>query len=164
MHKLLRTLPLVALVAPLVAGCGGHSGRLGDGQWYGKLVSVDVAHQRLTFASACNLNESGRWMSVTGHNRAEVVVALAPHSELEIYFRPSGDAAAGHGQRADLAQLADVALRGRLPDFPPGWFVTLRDGAAVSVAEDSGIRSSGKADKRTFACVWSARTRAFVSN
>jgi hypothetical protein len=107
------------------------------------------------------LTESGRWVAVS--NRARVTLALAGHPDLEIYFRPSGDASAGHGQRADLRHFADVVTNGRLPDFPPGWFVTVRGGAAASVAEDSGIRSTGKADKRTFACVWSDETQAFVS-
>ena len=157
----MRRLSLAALVAALLAGCGGHSRKLNDGHWYGKLVSVDVAHRRLDFAPACNLTESGRWVAVS--NRARVTLALAGHPDLEIYFRPSGDASAGHGQRADLRHFADVVTNGRLPDFPPGWFVTVRGGAAASVAEDSGIRSTGKADKRTFACVWSDETQAFVS-
>jgi hypothetical protein len=145
------------LVAALLAGCGGHSRRLGDGQWYGRLVSVDVTHRRLTVDPACNLNESGSWTAVK--ERAQFVVALASHPELQIYVRPGGDAAAGHGQKTELTQFADTAAHD-----PAGWFVALRDGAAVSVEEDSGIRSSGKADKRTFACVWSTRTQAFVRN
>ena len=157
----IRRLTLASLVAALLAGCGGHSRKLGDGEWYGKVVSVDVAHRRLDFAPACNLKESGRWAAVP--NRARVTIALAGHPDLEIYFRPSGDASAAHGQSADLRQLADIVAHRRLPDFPPGWFVTVRGGTTVSVAEDSGIRSSGKADKRTFACVWSGQTQASVS-
>jgi hypothetical protein len=127
---------LVAVILALAAGCGGDSRRLADGQWYGKLVGVHVAHRSLTFAPACRL-ESARWIG--------------------------GSAGADHGQTANLGQLANVALLGHLPDFPPGWFVTVRDGVAVSVQEGSGIRSSGRRDRRTFACVWSRSTQAFVS-
>lgn len=41
---------LVAVILALAAGCGGDSRRLADGQWYGKLVGVHVAHRSLTFA------------------------------------------------------------------------------------------------------------------
>jgi hypothetical protein len=162
-HRRVGGLLSVVLVASLVSGCRGHSRRLGDGQWYGKLIAVNVAHRRLTFAPACSLNESGRWIVVPASSRVQDTATIA-HPDLEIYFRPSGSVVAGHGQGVHLAQLAPVASHGQRPDFPPGWFVTVRDGAAVSVYEDSGIRSSGEADKRTFACVWSPSTQAFVSN
>jgi hypothetical protein len=138
-----------------------RSRRLADGQWYGKLVAVDVGHRKLTFAPACRLS-SERWTAVADGSREQFTATVVRHPDLEIYYRPS-NAAAGHVQSADLALLADVASHGRFPDSPPGWFVTMRGGAAVSVQEDSGIRSSGEADRRTFACVWSCGTQAFVS-
>lgn len=139
----------VVLIVSLAAGCGGRSRRLDDGRWYGKIVAVDVAHRRLTFAPACELGESKRWIAVPAGSRVATT---------------NGNAAQGRGQSSDLTQVAEVAVRRHDPDFPPGWFVTVRDRAAASVQEDSGIRSSGKADGRTFACVWSRRTRAFVSS
>jgi hypothetical protein len=163
---MIRRLGFAALglgLALVVAGCsGGRSRRLADGQWYGKLTAVNVAEGNLTFAPACRFNELGRWIAVAHDSRAPTVIAVSPRADLAIYYRPR-DPARGHGQPADLTLLADVVLHGRLPTSPPGWFVTVRDGAAVLVEEDSGVRSSGKADKRAFACVWSARTQAFVS-
>jgi hypothetical protein len=156
-----RSLTLAALSTALLAGCGGHARKLGDGQWYGKIESVDVAHRRLDFAPACHRNESGSWGSAP--DGARVTIALAGHPNLEIYVRPGGDASAGHEQSADLRRIADVVAHGHLPSFPPGWFVAVRGGTPVSVAEDSGVRSSGKPDERTFACVWSRKTQAFVS-
>jgi hypothetical protein len=155
-----RLISLAVVTAALLAGCGGSSRTLGDGQWFGKLVSVDVADRRLEFAPACDLNRSGRWVAARQKGRA--TIGLSAHPDLEIYFRPNGEVSAGHGESAGVRQLAQVAAHGRLPDFPPGWFVTVRSGAVTSVVEDSGLRSSGKADKRANACVWSRRTRAFV--
>lgn len=164
MHALAHRLLLVALIAALAPACGGGARRLADGSWYGKIVSVDVAQRTLRFAPACRFSESGRWIAVPDSSRVPAAVRLSTHADLEIYYRPNGNVAEGHGQSADLKQIADVALRGRLPDSPPGWFVTVRDRAAVSVEEDSRVRSSGKADRRTFACVWSRSTQAFVGS
>jgi hypothetical protein len=146
--------------AALLAGCGGSSGKLGDGQWYGKLVSVDFAARRLDFAPACRVNSSDRWVAGGGERR--FTVGLAAHPDLESYFRPGGDVEAGHAQPADMRLLAGTVAAGPNADSPPGWFVTVRGGAAVLVAEDSGLRSSGKDDIRNNACVWSKRTQAFV--
>jgi hypothetical protein len=151
---------LIALV--LAAGCGGGSRRLEDGQWYGKLVTVNVAQRKVTFAPACRF-KAPRWSAVPTRGRVRFTVSLAPDPDLAIYVRPSGSAGAGHGQPTNLAQLADVVLHGHLPDSPPGWFVTARDGTAVSVHEDSGTRSTGSRDRRTFACVWRRSTQRFVS-
>jgi hypothetical protein len=148
------------LSVALLAGCGGSSPKLGDGRWYGKLISVDVSGRRLDFAPACRFARSGRW--VAGGGEARFTVALAARPDLAIYFRPGGKAAAGHGQGASLGQLGRIAAAGPSRDLPPGWFVTVRNGTAASVVEDSGIQSSGEADRRTFACVWSKRTQAFV--
>lgn len=148
-------------------GCRGESvrndgnRRLRDGSWFGKVVRANVARRTLTFAPACRLSLSGRWVPTA--TRGPRTVVLAPHAELTIYYRPNGDAAAGHSQTADWKLLADVAEFGRLPSHPPGWFITLRNRAAVSIDEDSGISSSGTADRRRLACVWSRATRAFVN-
>jgi len=157
-------LALVALVTFVAPSCGGHAQRLADGRWYGKVVAVDVAHRNVTFAPACRFSGAGRWISVPTGRRVAAVAHLSTDADLEIYYRPNGNAARGHGQRSGLAQLAEVALHGDHRDFPPGWFVTVRNRAAVSVQEDSGVRSTGKADRRTFACIWSRSTRAFVSS
>jgi hypothetical protein len=162
-HEYVRRLLLAALFASLASGCGGGPRRLGDSSWYGKVVTVNIAERTLTFAPACRFSKSGRWSAVPATSRVPAAVPLSPRADLEIYYRPHGNVAEGHGQSADLKQFADVALRSRLPDSPPGWFVMVRDRAAVSVEEDSGLRSSGKADRRTFACVWSRSTAAFVS-
>jgi hypothetical protein len=152
----------VALLALSAWACGGDDPRrLGDGSWYGKVVTVNVAQRTLRFAPACRLSESDQWVAVPASDRAPVSVSLSPSADFLIYYRRSGSA--GHGQSADLKQLADVALRGRLPEHPPGWFVTVQESDAVTVEGDSGIRSSGEADRRTFACVWSLSTRRFVS-
>jgi hypothetical protein len=127
-------------------------------------VGVDVAQRTLRFAPACRLSESGRSILVPESSRVPATVRVSPEAELEIYYRADGNVADGHGQSTDLEQLADVAVRGRLPVFPPGWFVKVRNGAAVSVQEDSGVRSSGKADRRTFACAWRRSTQAFVAS
>jgi hypothetical protein len=159
-----RALIVLAVVLVLAApGCGGHSRPLADGEWYGKLSAVNVAHRALSFAPACSLDRSGRWIAVADRSADPITVGIAPKADLEVYFRPNGETAAGHAQPAGLRLLADVASHGRNPNSPPGWFVSARDGVAVSVQEDSGIRSSGKADKQTFACVWSASTQAFVN-
>jgi hypothetical protein len=153
-------LVIATSVVPLaLTGCG-NSHRLGDGRWYGKLVSVSVAHRTLTFAPACKFR-SGRYTAVA--DRSGVAVPIALRAPLAIYFRPGGNVVAGHGQPVDVAQLAaDIAAHPGLPDSPPGWFVTVRAGAAVDVAEDSGITSSDPNDERTFGCVWSPATQAFV--
>jgi hypothetical protein len=154
---------LVALIAAFATGCGGRSPGVDDGDWYGKVVRVNVPHRKVTFEAACRLSKSGRWMALPVNSRAQVTATIAPHAHLQIYYRPSGNLAWGHGQSAGLPMLADVALHGQLPDFPPGWFVTVRDGAVVTLNEDSGLRSSGRADQRRFACVSSRGTQAFVS-
>jgi hypothetical protein len=87
----------------------------------------------------------------------QVVVPITKGADLEIYFRPSGSVEAGHIQRANLALLKHVAEHGRLPDFPPGWFVTVERGVAVSVDEDSGLRESSKG------CISAGTTHVFVS-
>jgi hypothetical protein len=153
-------------MASFTLSCGGDplGGRspLRSGSWYGKVVSVNAARATLVFAPACMLTASQRWISVA--KRESVRLNISRDAALDIYFRPDGDAARGHSQSVDLRGLADVAANGRLPSHPPGWFVTLRNGVAVSVAEDSGIRSTGRAARRTFACVWSRGTQSFVSD
>jgi Tol biopolymer transport system component len=136
------------------------NGQLSDGSWYGKVVRADVALRALTFAPACRLSAARRWVPATG--RAPVKLPLAPIASLAIYYRPNGAIAKGHSQTAGWKQLADVAEHGHLPAFPPGWFLTVRHGAAVSIEEDSGIRSAGPAEQRRNACVWSRSTRLFV--
>jgi hypothetical protein len=155
----LRTIILALVIAALLAGCGGSSRTLGDGQWYGKLVSVDVSGRRVEFAPAC-FSTRRRWVARRGEG--QFTIGLAEHPSLAIYYRPNGEASAGHGQGADLGQLARIAAGGRLPDFPPGWFITVRGGGVASVVEDSGLRSGDPADKRTNVCIWSRQTRAFV--
>jgi hypothetical protein len=156
-----RAIVLAVVAAALLAGCGGSSPKLGNGRWYGKLISVDASGRRLEFAPACRFARSGRWVS--GGGKARFTVGLSAHPDLAIYFRPGGKVSAGHGQSAGgLGQLGRIAAAGPNRDFPPGWFVTVRNGAVVSVVEDSGLQSSGKAARRTFACVWSKRTQAFV--
>jgi hypothetical protein len=155
---------LIALVAALATGCGGQSPRIVDGDLYGKVVAVNVADRKLTFAPVCRLSKSGRWIALPVSSRTRVTATISPQASLEVYYRPNGNAAEGNGQSVNLRQIAEVALDGHLPDFPPGWFVTVRDDAVVSVEEDSGVRSSGEADKRTFACVWSRSTQAFVGS
>ena len=150
---------LAVVTVALLAGCGGSLRTLGDGQWYGKLVSVDVAGRRLEFAPACR-SRSNRWVAGGGEQR--FTVGLAAHPGVFVYYRPNGEVSAGHGQSAGLRQLAQIAAHGRLPDFPSGWYVTVRRGVVAFVAEDSGLRSSGKSDRRNNACVWSRRTQAFV--
>jgi hypothetical protein len=157
-----RRLLSVAFIVLSASACGGDNPRrLGDGSWYGKVVAVNVAQHTLRFAPVCRLSESGGWIAVPASDRAPVAVSLSPSADLLIYYRATGRD--GHGQSADLKQLADVALGGQLPEHPPGWFVTVQESDAVSVEEDSGIRSSGEADQRRFACVWSRNTRRFVS-
>src|SRR2546430_17193902 len=133
-------LPLVVYVAVLAAGCGGHRTSLGDGSWYGKVVAVDAQRRSVTFAPACGLSDRERWTAAA--TRTPVTLALAPHADLEIYYRPNGSVAAGHEQPLGLRQFKDVAEKGTLPDLPPGWFVTLSRHTATSIAEDSGLRSS----------------------
>lgn len=150
---------LVVLVPVIATGCGGrHPQRLGEGLWYGKFIDMNVPQRMTTFASACRFSD-GRWIAT---RRDVSATAVSPHADLEIYVRPGGRAAAGHAQSADLKLLSDVALHGRPPDSPPGWFVRVRNHVAVSISEDSGVRSSGRVDQRTFACVWSGITHAFV--
>jgi TolB protein len=133
--------------------------RLPDGRWYGKVIRVNFGRGSLTFTPACRTSAARRWIAV---RRRPVAVAVAAHADLAIYYRPDGDAARGHGQTVDWELFADVATHGRLPDYPPGWFLTVRNGVAVSIEEDSGIQSSGRADRRRHACVWSRSTRQFV--
>ena len=157
----MRTIGLAVVSAALLAGCGGSSRTLGDGQWYGKVTSVDVSQRQLGFAPACRLVRPGwRWAARDAEQR--FTVALALHPDLSIYFRPGGNASEGHGQPTYLRLLAGVVAHGPDPDLPPGWFVTVRNAAVSYVDEDSGLRSSDPADKRTNACVWSRRTQAFV--
>src|SRR5205814_8409647 len=64
-----------------------------------------------------------------------LIVRIYRRADLSISFRPSGRPEAGHFQTASLAMLKDIAEHGRLPDFPPGWWVTVEGGKAVSVQE-----------------------------
>jgi len=135
-----------------------------DGDLYGKLVAVNVADRKLTFAPVCRLSKSGHWIALPVKSRTQITATIRPKARLEIYYRPNGNAAAGNARSGNLRQVADVVVHGHLPDFPPGWFITVRDGAVLSVREGSGIRSSGKGDKRRFACVWSRSTQSFVGS
>jgi hypothetical protein len=119
----------------LVAGCGGTH-RLGDGTWYGAVTDVDAAGHDLAFTAACRREPPGGWLAVTSRNRT---LPIAPGARFTIYYRPNGDAAAGHSQPAGLRLFRQVARHGRAPDFHPGWLVTVKNGAAVSVEEDSGL-------------------------
>ena len=157
---MIRAVVVGGLILAL-AGCGGNARKLGDGEWYGKIVSIDVKHRNVVLAPACEIN-GGR--SITMADHAAATNPIASNADLTIYFRPSGNIVAGHGQSATLKQLADVAVHGRLPDFPPGWFVTVKRGAAISLEEDSGVEApDDPVAKRALACVWSKPTRAFVT-
>jgi hypothetical protein len=157
----MRTIVLAVVIAALLTGCGGSPRTLGDGQWYGKLTSVDVSQRRLEFAPVCRLTRPGwRWAVRDAEQRFTVPVAA--HPDLSIYVRPDGNISEGHGQSTYLRLLAGSAAHGPDPDSPPGWFVTVRNGAVTYVAEDSGLRSSDPSDKRGNACVWSRRTQAVV--
>jgi hypothetical protein len=156
-HKRAGGLLVVSLIPSLTIGCGGDQRRLGDGYWYGKVVAVNVSKRTLTFAPACRFSRSRRW---TATSRVPAAVTLSRRADVEIYYRPNGNPAQGHGQSADLSTFADVALHGRSPAF--GWFITVREGAAMSVEQDSGITSSGKTDRQTFTCVWSRSTWRFL--
>jgi hypothetical protein len=158
-HKSVGWLLVASHIPSLTIGCGGDQRRLGDGSWYGKVVAVNVSKRTLTFAPACRFSKSRRW---TATSRVPAAVTLSRRADVEIYYRPNGSPAQGHGQSAELSTFADVALHGRSPASPPGWFVTVREGAAMSVEQDSGVTSSGKADRQTFACVWSRSTRRFL--
>jgi hypothetical protein len=151
---------LVALIPSIATACGGrHPQRRGEGFWYGKFIAISIPQRTTTFVPACRFSD-GRWIAT---RRDTIETTVSPHADLEIYFRPRGSPAAGHVQSAELKLLSAVALHGRPPDSPPGWFVKVRNHVAVSVSEDSGVGSSARADQRTFACVWSSSTRAFVS-
>jgi hypothetical protein len=158
--KLLASVVMLLAVSTAAASAekSSHIPPLTDGRWYGKVVAVDVRSRDLLFEPACVLR-SNRWTSVERSQRA---VHLATGADLVIYFRPGGNAVAGHVQSATLRELMPVALHGRLPDFPSGWFLTVSHGVGGSLQEDSGARSSGEADQRTFACIWSPQTQVFV--
>jgi hypothetical protein len=158
-HKSVSRLLVVCLIPSLTIGCGGDQRRLGDGSWYGKVVAVNVSKRTLTFAPACRFSQSRRW---TATSRVPAALTISRRADVEIYYRPNGNPAQGHGQTAGLSTFAAVALRGRSPASPPGWFVTVREGAATSVEQDSGITSAGKTDRQTFACVWGRSTRRFL--
>lgn len=151
MHRHGLCVVLVTLVVALATSCRGASNRSADGSWYGTL-SVDVPHRTVRVSPTCKLS-GGRWVSVA-QKRAATVLRVSRRADIEIYYKPSGNAAEGHGQPADLNQLAESAMHDGPIDSPPRWFVTVHGQRAVSIVEDSGVRSSGRADRRTFACVW----------
>ena len=109
------------------------------------------------------VDPAGRWVAVPAHDRVPSAAKVAAHPGLGIYFRPGGDVVAGHEQSADLALIADVARRGRLPDFPPGWFVTIKNGLVTTVQEDSGLRATGRGEIQRAGCPWTRDAGAFVS-
>jgi hypothetical protein len=147
-----RVIGLAVVTVVLLAGCGGSSAKLGDGQWYGKLVSVDASGRRVEFEPACHLlYASGRWVARGGG--ARFTLGVATHRILKVYYRPGGKVSAGYAQSADLGQLTRVVAHGRLPDFLPGWFIAVRGGAVTAVAEDSGLEESSAAAKQKLACV-----------
>ena len=152
----------LTVVLVLAVGCGGTHGQPRDGAWYGRLGAISVQDRTLSFAPACRLGKTHRWLAIPAGDRRPFTISLASRARLEIYYRPRGDPAAGHGQPSELGQIADAASKGP-PDFPPGWFLTVDGNRAVAVTEDSGITSSGQLDRRTHACVWSRSTRLFVS-
>jgi hypothetical protein len=155
---------VLARLLVLGTGCGASQPRgLRDGSWYGKLTSISVMHRTLAFAPACRLNELRRWIPVRKRERPPTTLALASRTQIDVYYRPHGAAGAGHGQSADLRRFVDVVLGPASSAFPPGWFVAVRDHHVVSISEDSGISSSGKADQLRNACIWSRATRLFVS-
>jgi len=88
---------------------------------------------------------------------------VARAADLAIYFRPRGSRVAGHSQPADIGMLADTAVHGRLPDFPPGWYVDIRDRKVSRAAEDSGLREDDPAWKRRYSCIESRSTIALVT-
>ena len=66
---------------------------------------------------------------------ARVRVAISSRPDPEVYVKPTRDPTSWHVQRVALHQLEGA---------PPGrWFVTVRGGVAVMVAQDSGIRPDG---------------------
>jgi hypothetical protein len=151
----MRCAALVALLTVLGAP-SAHASRLSDGVWYGKVSSVDVSRRTFVFTSACALTPAGRWIVAT---RNRTTVALGTHVGLTIYYRPNGDPAAGHPQSANLATLASIANGKPSPDFPPGWAVTVKRGAAVLVDESSGIYGGA-----SLGCIADAATRRFINS
>ncbi len=153
----------VAVAVTLAAtGCGGHSRHLADGRWYGKIVAVD-GDDHLALEPVCRF-AAGRWVAVSRAARERSSTPISAETDVQLYFRPGGSAAAGHSVSGGPVSLAAAVRAGPSADFPAGWFVTVKHGAAVSVLEDAGVRSAGTADRRTFACVWARSTQAFVGS
>jgi hypothetical protein len=141
----------------------GAPRELANGSWYGKIVAVDVADRSLSFSPACEIRR-GIWIVVSRRARSPARVTVARDADLAIYYRPSGSLVAGHVQGADLRLLGDAAIHGRLPDFPPGWYVVVQHDLATAVSEDSGLRSAGTYDRRRAGCTWTRQTAAFVGH
>jgi hypothetical protein len=138
-----RKVVVAICVCVAATACGGRRApHLADGSWYGNAVTVDVGRRTLAFAPTCRLGRS-RWVAIRRPTRS--TVPIARRADLEIYFRPNGSVARGHGQPAGLRELARAAADAPSPASPAGWFVTVRHGVAVSVEESSGIRSADPA-------------------
>src|SRR5262249_36534820 len=95
---------------------------LPDGIWYGRMASVSVKRRTIVMTTACKLTKSGRWVT-TRHVTASV--AIARHAGFTIYYRPNGDAVAGHAQSATLTTVGSIVSGGPSSDFPAGWAVTV---------------------------------------
>ena len=158
-----RALPLLGVLVVLPS-CGGDKERgLDDGFWFGAVREASISQRTVTFAPVCRLG-GRRWLAVDLDKRRARRLRLSPDPKLQIYFRPDGSAARGHGQTVDIRGLAGVIGRTGTRSFPPGWWVVVRDGRASVIAEDSGVRSTGQADRRTFACIWNRHTQRFVTD
>ena len=118
----------------------GTATTLTDGYWYGNITSVNVAPQTLVFVPQCQATSSS-FLSPVPFTSGSAELSIAPDATFDIYYRPGGDVSEGHGQPGDLQDVAGAVSEG-LPDYPPGWYVTIENGVATNVEESSGIGPS----------------------
>ena len=83
-----------------------------------------MAPQTLVFVPQCEASSSS-FLSPVPFTSGSAELSIAPEASFDIYFRPGGDVTEGHGQPGDLQDVAGAVSEG-LPDYPPGWFVTIK--------------------------------------
>jgi hypothetical protein len=114
-----------------LVACGGAAKLPANGEWAGRLVAVDVGARQVTFEPECI--RKGRVWVTARHDR--ISLPVSSRAGLSSYVRPNGNAAAGHSQPADLAQVASAASG----PGSVGWTVTERDGLVTGLEQGSGI-------------------------
>lgn len=153
----------VSSVMTVTTSCAGAgTARLGEGEWYGKILSVDSSRRELTFVPLCKPNQKGVWVAVPPRLRIPSHARVAARAVLVVFAHVKNPAVLELSQRVSLARIGEVVLHGRRPTYFPGWWVTVKAGETTVVKENAGITVRGTPWAATYGCIYSPATAAIV--